>query len=445
MKFLILIIACTTFIFSQEGQVTNVVAQQRTDGSQIVDISYDLLPDEQFPSFTVLPYISTDEGETYELLNINNSMFPNVLGVNVLAGENKTFYWDHVDGYQAISADNIIFKISAYGHVATTLPESFEMVEIPAGEFMGRYYNEDHVYRGDLEYNDGIDSVMTIDYNYELMKYPVTYGQFCEFLIALANEGLIEVPTSNSNVNYDFSPENNPYPIWNKGYYANHIFHVKTYPSHDMRIYTNGENFFVEAGYNDHPISGIQTEGMELFASYYGLRLPTFHEFIKAARGMNDWRYFFDDNEECNAEFFQPRVNTHSSGDTWEGTGQDAYTGTTPVDYYNGTNYNGFQTIDSPSYYGIYDMVGNIRDLVTIDAACYDAYYECPVNEDGIQPVNSIGLATSKPYLKNWSSHHFNTSCATIGIVSKWNWQDDGYYNWPQGFRCARTVNTQQN
>ena len=71
MKFLILIIACTTFIFSQEGQVTNVVAQQRTDGSQIVDISYDLLPDEQFPSFTVLPYISTDEGETYELLNIN--------------------------------------------------------------------------------------------------------------------------------------------------------------------------------------------------------------------------------------------------------------------------------------------------------------------------------------------------------------------------------------
>ena len=88
MKFLILIIACTTFIFSQEGQVTNVVAQQRTDGSHIVDISYDLLPDEQFPSFTVLPYISTDEGETYELLNINNSMFPNVLGVNVFAGEN---------------------------------------------------------------------------------------------------------------------------------------------------------------------------------------------------------------------------------------------------------------------------------------------------------------------------------------------------------------------
>ena len=180
------------------------------------------------------------------------------------------------------------------------------MIEIPSGEYMGRYYDEDLVYRGDLEYEDGIDTIMTISYSYELMKYPVTNAQFCAFLITLADEGLIEVPTQQGNLYYDFSPENNPYPIWNKGYYASYIMYVKMYPELDRRIYSNGTTFLVEEGFANHPIVLVNTEGMELFSSYYGMRLPTFHEFIKASRGMNAWSHFFGD--ECNEDIIHPTL-----------------------------------------------------------------------------------------------------------------------------------------
>ena len=125
MKYLLTIIFTLTILTAQEGEVTNVVAEQRTDGSHIVDISYDLLPDSQFPSFTVFAYISIDAGETFESFDINNNLFPNVLGDNVLPGIGKSFYWDHIQDYDEISSDNIIFKISAYGHIAISVDDVY--------------------------------------------------------------------------------------------------------------------------------------------------------------------------------------------------------------------------------------------------------------------------------------------------------------------------------
>ena len=137
MKYLLTIILTLTILTAQEGEVTNVVAEQRTDGSQIVDITYDLLPDSDFPSFTVFAFISLDEGVTFDQINAANPSFPNALGSNVLAGTNKTFYWIHEYDFPAISADNIIFKITAFGHEAVSLPDSFELMDVPSGDFMG--------------------------------------------------------------------------------------------------------------------------------------------------------------------------------------------------------------------------------------------------------------------------------------------------------------------
>ncbi len=51
------------------------------------------------------------------------------------------------------------------------------------------------------------------------------------------------------------------------------------------------------------------------------------------------------------------RANYHHSNDPF-----DAANGATPVGFYNGENYGGFQTIDSPSPYGCYDMAGNVAE-----------------------------------------------------------------------------------
>ena len=51
-----LIMLFISLAYTQEGEIVNVQAAQRTDGSGIVDISYTLLPDDTFPSFEVSAY-----------------------------------------------------------------------------------------------------------------------------------------------------------------------------------------------------------------------------------------------------------------------------------------------------------------------------------------------------------------------------------------------------
>ena len=53
MNRIIFILTLSAFLFSQEAEVTNIQAAQRTDGSQIVDITYDLSEDAVFSVFTI--------------------------------------------------------------------------------------------------------------------------------------------------------------------------------------------------------------------------------------------------------------------------------------------------------------------------------------------------------------------------------------------------------
>ena len=454
MRYSITTILLIGILFSQEGQVTNIVAEQRTDGSHIVDISYDLLPDSEFPSFTVFPYVSTDGGETFELLPVNNEMFPNVLGDNVLPGIGKAFFWDHVDGYESISADNIIFKISAYGHVAATLPGSFEMIEIQSGDFLGYYYSEASVYRGDAEHVDGHDSIMSVDYNFEIMKYPVTNAQFCTFLIELLDEGLISGPASNSSVYYDYSIGSNPYMIPNpprpEEYDPNIIIYTETQPSQNYRIFWNGETYVVEEGFGNHPVVSAYTYGMELFAEYYALRLPTWYEYMKSFRGMEAYDYIgeHDQSEFTNNEELYYTMNGYfnfnGQGDPWEDYHDSNNSVTTPVNYFDGSLHGDFQTINAVSEYGLYDMQGNVNEIVTIDAACYDAWHECGNESDPEnQPINNIGIATSKPYLYQPTDFHDGGGWYSLSgthSMMHWNTKQVGGSGWTMGFRCARTV-----
>ena len=50
-----------TILIAQEVSITNVSVSQRTDGSKIVDINYDLNGDLIFPSFDIRVYANNDE------------------------------------------------------------------------------------------------------------------------------------------------------------------------------------------------------------------------------------------------------------------------------------------------------------------------------------------------------------------------------------------------
>ena len=58
MKKILFSITFLTFLFSQQAEITNIQASMRTDGSGIIDITYDLLPDPIFEFFEITVIVS---------------------------------------------------------------------------------------------------------------------------------------------------------------------------------------------------------------------------------------------------------------------------------------------------------------------------------------------------------------------------------------------------
>ena len=88
MKKIILSILLTGMLFAQEAQIANIQAAQRTDGSQIVDIYYDLLPDQFFHVFTITVEIGL--GNSFlELTELSGDV-----GSGITSGNGKHIVWD---------------------------------------------------------------------------------------------------------------------------------------------------------------------------------------------------------------------------------------------------------------------------------------------------------------------------------------------------------------
>ncbi len=211
-------------------------------------------------------------------------------------------------------------------------PDSW--VSIPAGEFlMGLHEHETNV-----------------DYNYEIMVTDVTKAQFADYLNQALADGSVKIE-GNQAVGYYPGDEFHAYE---------HELEIKAgdwpyIPLDDpgLRLDFDGRAFTAQAGYENHPMTMVTWFGAKTFCEFFNHRLPSEIEWEKAARGT-DGRPFpwGDDIETRNANYY-------SSHDVFEkiigGLGD-----TTPVGFYNGSTFEDYTTIDSPSPYGLYDMAGNV-------------------------------------------------------------------------------------
>ncbi len=187
------------------------------------------------------------------------------------------------------------------------------------------------------------DEPRMIDYDYAVMKCPVTNAQYLQYLQEALVAGTITI--SGDSVFGTYPGDAN----WPAGTYLMYLLGDRTEGIyHFGGINYSGSTFQVvpNSSYANHPAVNVSWFGAWAFAQHYNLRLPTEQEWEKAARGNTGYSY--------------PWGNSISSGDAnYDGSGDPFSEGTTPVGYYNGSQYGGFQTNNRPSPYGAYDMAGN--------------------------------------------------------------------------------------
>jgi formylglycine-generating enzyme required for sulfatase activity len=208
-----------------------------------------------------------------------------------------------------------------------------DWVWIPAGEFLS----------GQYEYE------VNVDYDYEIMVTTVTKEQYARFLTEASQNGSIGFEGVN--------------PV---GYYPGDVFHgyeheeevpegmylLITIYDPGIRVSYNGMEYVPKPGYEIHPVILVTWFGARAYCEYYGWRLPSEMEWEKAARGIDNRPFPWGE------KILPTNANYYSSQNIFEKFIGNS--NTTPVGFYNGQIYGNYETLDSPSPYGLYDMAGNV-------------------------------------------------------------------------------------
>jgi formylglycine-generating enzyme required for sulfatase activity len=210
--------------------------------------------------------------------------------------------------------------------------------QVPAGEF---YFGQHE----DVETTDA----------YEIMITDVTTAQYADFLNAALADGTVKVD-GEQIVGYYPGDEFRGVKHEEEIKAGDWVFIPLNDPS--QRISFDGTSFTVQSGYENHPMTMVSWFGAWGYCGYYDYRLPTEMEWEKAGRGPSTGSGStrpFPWGEEIQRE----NANFYSSRDPFEDMSSFG-SRTSPVGFYNGKKYGDYQTLDSASPYGLYDMSGNV-------------------------------------------------------------------------------------
>lgn len=216
-----------------------------------------------------------------------------------------------------------------------------DFIPIPAGLF---YIT---TYEGHIAGYQTVEAFM--DHDYEIMRYEVTNGQYVRFLNALLDENRVSV---RDNAVFGVIQGDDELPDGEYLFYID--CRIDLYDDeHTLIVFTDGE-FQIAPAYSKHPAAMVSWYGAHEYARHYNFRLPTEHEWIRAARGR-DTRKF-----------------------PWGNRFPDCSVSNTYYGCEYGTSEIGVKSERSP--FGLCDMAGNVSEWMSDNGAEPPLYRNCGWN-----------------------------------------------------------------
>lgn len=281
--------------------VSNVIAQQ-IPGTGNVRVTYDV-SDADGDSVTVSVIFSSNNGVTYDMLPRTIS---GDVSKRIAPGTGKVVTWAASADFPGFYYPQVVAKVIANDGVMT----STEMVLVPGGA---------------SSIGHSSTSPLTTISAFMIDKYEVTNAEYQRFIDAGGYS--------------------------TRAYWSDAGWAVRTSGGWVAPAGWNTAKY-VGPNYPGFPVTGVSWYEAEAYANYMGKRLPTEAEWEKACRGNTSRTYAWGDTLDSR------RSNWLDSGDPNDNN-------PTPVGYFNGTLYQAiFQTQDSPSLYGAYDLMGNVSEWV---------------------------------------------------------------------------------
>lgn len=287
-----------------------------------------------------------------EICDLNNDDDLNVVDIVIMV--NSILY----DGEEFcdMNGDNELNIIDVVLVINTILYGfNIEFITIPAGGFL----------------LPGSNEPINVDYSYQIGKYEVTNQQYISYLNDAYSDGDIwignclghigESCVNGNHITETESVEKSFFVLGNPRSYELVDYYYGI-------INWDGESFQInDALYLDHPVIFVSWFGASHFAGYNQFRLPTYDEWMRAAREETTWNWPWSNS---GSEMYL-RINVlnsqYSPSDTYQYPWMD---GTTPVGFYNGEN----NTHDNSSSFGSYDLIGNTWEWISDPVAFNDDY-----------------------------------------------------------------------
>ena len=149
-KYFAIILITGQLLFAQNSApvVENVTAAQRTDGSKVVDIYYDV-SDADGDALTITMQVSSDSGQTWDITPLYTS---GDIGIVINPGTGKHIIWNAGDEAYTLDGDQYQFKIIADDMILVLEDidgNEYQVVEIGDQIWMAENLKVTHYQNGD--------------------------------------------------------------------------------------------------------------------------------------------------------------------------------------------------------------------------------------------------------------------------------------------------------